>query len=82
MPAAAQPHKSNNPSSNASQSVRKMGMGKKKAPPEPCGSGGAERGGDLLSRPTRGSTIGAGGLNFSVRDGKRWSPAAIATGKA
>ncbi len=25
------------------------------------------------------STIGACGLNFSVRDGKRWSPAAIAT---
>ena len=25
------------------------------------------------------STIGAGGLNFSVRDGKRWSPAAVAT---
>ena len=24
------------------------------------------------------STIGAGGLNFSVRDGKRWDPAAIA----
>ena len=24
------------------------------------------------------STIGAGGLNFSVRDGKRWNPAAIA----
>ena len=25
------------------------------------------------------STIGACGLNFSVRDGKRWSPAAVAT---
>ena len=25
------------------------------------------------------STIGDGGLNFSVRDGKRWDPAAIAT---
>ena len=24
------------------------------------------------------STIGAGGLNFSVRNGKRWNPAAIA----
>ena len=23
------------------------------------------------------STIGASGLNFSVRDGKRWNPAAI-----
>ena len=29
--------------------------------------------------PARGSTIGAGGLNFSVRNGKRWNPAAIAT---
>ena len=26
-----------------------------------------------------GSTIGAGRLNFSVRNGKRWNPAAIAT---
>ena len=26
-----------------------------------------------------GSTIGDGGLNFSVRNGKRWFPAAIAT---
>ena len=25
------------------------------------------------------STIGAGGLNFSVRNGKRWNPATIAT---
>ena len=25
------------------------------------------------------STIGASGLNFSVRDGKRWDPAAITT---
>ena len=30
-----------------------------------------------LPRKVR-STIGAGGLNFSVRDGKRWGPAAIA----
>ena len=27
----------------------------------------------------RRSTIGARGLNFSVRDGKRWNPTAIAT---
>ena len=32
-------------------------------------------GGYLLSHLR--STIGAGGLNFSVRDGKRWDPAAI-----
>ena len=25
------------------------------------------------------STIGASGLNFSVRNGKRWNPAAITT---
>ncbi len=34
-------------------------------------------GDDLLSRFR--STIGAGGLNFSVRNGKRWNPAAIVT---
>ena len=28
--------------------------------------------------PIAGSTIGAGGLNCSVRDGKRWGPAAVA----
>ena len=33
---------------------------------------------DLLSH-LLGSTIGAGGLNYSVRDGKRWIPAAIDT---
>ena len=34
-------------------------------------------GDDLLSHNC--STIGAGGLNFSVRNGKRWNPAAIVT---
>ena len=29
--------------------------------------------------PTVCSTIGANGLNFSVRKGKRWSPVAIVT---
>ena len=29
--------------------------------------------------PTVRSTIGDAGLNFSVRNGKRWSPGAIAT---
>ena len=32
-------------------------------------------GGDLLSRLR--STIGAAGLNFSVRNGKRWDPGAM-----
>ena len=36
-----------------------------------------KKGGDLLSRLR--STIGAGGLNFSVRNGKRWNTSAIAT---
>ena len=35
-----------------------------------------KQGGHLLSRSR--STIGAGGLNFSVRYGQRWVPAAIA----
>ena len=29
--------------------------------------------------PARRSTIGVDGLNFSVRNGKRWNPAAVAT---
>ena len=36
-----------------------------------------EGGGYLLSRFR--STIGVAGFNFSVRDGKRWSPRAMAT---
>ena len=36
-----------------------------------------EDGGYLLSH--LGSTIGVTGLNFSVRNGKRWNPGAIAT---
>ena len=36
-----------------------------------------KEGGDLLSRLR--STIGAVGLNFSVRNGKRWNTNAIAT---
>ena len=41
-----------------------------------------ESGSDLLSRSNhRNSTISAGGLNYSVRDGKRCFPAAIATRK-
>ena len=50
--------------------------------PRPC-SGIGGRGEPLKEAATyspalRCSTIGAGGLNFSVRDGKRWNPAAIA----
>ena len=39
---------------------------------------GLKNGDDLLSHNNC-STIGAGGLNFSVRKGKRWNPAAIVT---
>ena len=43
----------------------------KKAPPK---NGGALKSGvDLLSHPQKGSTISANGLNFSVRNGKRWT---------
>ena len=38
----------------------------------------SKNGGCLLSRLVD-STIGATGLNFSVRDGKRWNPGAITT---
>ena len=54
---------------------------KKPVPPPGMGrarGNGMEKGGYLLSR-LAGSTIGEGGLNFSVRDGKRWDTAAIAT---
>ena len=49
---------------------------KKKGPPAACAVGGPEGGGYLLSRFR--STIGAAGFNFSVRDGKRWDPRAMA----
>ena len=55
---------------------------KRKIPlPEPEGSrrGTPEKGAATYSPALRRSTIGAGGLNFSVRDGKRWGTTAIAT---
>ena len=36
-------------------------------------------GADLLSRGINPSTISANGLNYSVRNGKRWDPVAIST---
>ena len=51
--------------------------GYKKKPPRNHNRGGQGR--RLPTLPPFGSTIGASGLNFSVRDGKRWDPAAIAT---
>ena len=53
----------------------RMGINKKGCPFET--SSLIKVGDDLLSHNC--STIGAGGLNFSVRNGKRWDPAAIVT---
>ena len=50
---------------------------KKKHRPEKVSSQGDLSGGCLLSHLR--STIGVTGLNFSVRDGKRWIPGAITT---
>ena len=49
--------------------------------PEAKGSrrGTPKKGAATYSPALRRSTIGAGGLNFSVRDGKRWGTTAIAT---
>ena len=54
-----------------------MPRNKQKKAPQRDAAEPVQDGGYLLSREC--STIGAGGLNFSVRDGKRWDPAAIAT---
>ena len=55
--------------------------GRKKRRPRSCTLQGLPRTPAVTYSPTLpGSTIGAGGLNGSVRYGKRWIPAAIATG--
>jgi hypothetical protein len=43
------------------------------------GSGDNSPGNDLLSQGSSPSTIGAGGLNFRVRDGNGWIPSAMVT---
>ncbi len=48
-----------------------------KEPPQAIAYGGSKNGDYLLSHLR--STIGVGGLNFSVRNGKRWDPDAIVT---
>ena len=55
-----------------------MGSSGKKKRPGSIGGliPASERGGCLLSHFR--STIGAAGFNFSVRNGKRWNPRAIA----
>ena len=54
-------------------------LAQKKSPHPPVGGlkGLIKVGDDLLSHFR--STIGAVGLNFSVRNGKRWNPDAIVT---
>ena len=49
----------------------------KKPPIHCCIEGFCKNGGYLLSHKR--STIGVTRLNFSVRNGKRWNPCAIAT---
>ena len=51
---------------------------KRREPPRAYAHGGSVKDGGYLLSHLR-STIGVGGLNFSVRNGKRWDPAAIAT---
>ena len=51
---------------------------KKESPPTDVSAGGPRQVAATYSPALVRSTIGAGGLNFSVRDGKRWGPAAIA----
>ena len=59
----------------------------KKSPPEDFSSGGLHlsfllrdwKKAVTYSPALHCSTIGASGLNFSVRNGKRWNPAAVAT---
>ena len=47
--------------------------------PDQLSGPGRQRTAATYSPTWWGSTIGEGGLNFSVRNGKRWIPAAIAT---
>ena len=52
----------------------------KKAPRRGMSPGGAlKKAAASYSPALQRSTIGAAGLNFSVRDGKRWNPGAMAT---
>ena len=60
----------------------RQGQQKKEAPPKALwADGGAskQKAAASYSPALRRSTIGAAGLNFSVRDGKRWNPGAMAT---
>ena len=61
----------------AKSSVVGQVLGKKKAPAQK--NRGLDRMAATYSPTLLCSTIGAGGLNFSVRNGKRWDPAAKTT---
>ena len=52
---------------------------KKRKPPTHCWIGGFSRKRQLPTLPLLRSTIGVTRFNFSVRNGKRWNPRAIAT---
>ena len=56
----------------------RQGQQKKKPRRKPCGLT-AELQNKRRRPPTLPHSIGAAGLNFSVRDGKRWNPGAMAT---
>ena len=59
---------------------RYKGQGQKQSPPRQHRCGGLPL--KKRRRPTLPllrSTIGVTGLNFSVRNGKRWNPGAVAT---
>ena len=55
------------------------GKGLQKKPPHPAMQRLSQIKRRLPTLPRVCSTIGAGGLNFSVRNGKRWNPATITT---
>ena len=52
---------------------------KKNLPDRHCPGGSTSKEAATYSPALHCSTIGASGLNFSVRNGKRWDPTAIAT---
>ena len=62
----------------ASRCVAEPRGGKTRSPATPGRGEGTKKGAATCSPACQGSTIGAGGLNCSVRDGKRWDTAAMA----
>ena len=56
-----------------------MKLNTKKVPHQRCADEELSKKWRRPTLPRVCSTIGAAGLNFSVRDGKRWSPGAVTT---